>query len=262
MIQPGGGPRGGGCGCGQGGGGCGDAGGLDRVRHLAAETPAPPALDPADDPHLSGFRQLLEREVDRRTALGMIATGLLAGLGLFQSACNPLASAESRERAVLDWQEYFQGNFRLMTDQEKAGTVHRLERLHELRTGQRVDVSATGARPGVLYGYAFNISKCRGYMDCIRGCVKENNQDRRTGIQYIRIHEHKKGQMDFGHAEDNFFHEVPAAGHFYIGTQCFHCQNPPCVDVCPVKATWMEPDGIVVVDYNWCIGCRYCIAAC
>jgi molybdopterin-containing oxidoreductase family iron-sulfur binding subunit len=123
-------------------------------------------------------------------------------------------------------------------------------------------MSATGARPGVLYGYAFNISKCRGYMDCIRGCVKENNQDRRTGIQYIRIHEMKKGQMDFGHAEDDFFHEVPAAGHFYVGTQCFHCQNPPCVDVCPVRATWMEPDGIVVVDYNWCIGCRYCIAAC
>ena len=114
----------------------------------------------------------------------------------------------------------------------------------------------------MLYGYAFNISKCRGYMDCIRGCVKENNQDRRTGIQYIRIHEHKKGQIDFGHAEDDFFHEVPAAGHFYIGTQCFHCQNPPCVDVCPVKATWKEPDGIVVVDYNWCIGCRYCMAAC
>ena len=63
-------------------------------------------------------------------------------------------------------------------------------------------------------------------------------------------------------AQDDFFHEVPAAGHFYIGTQCFHCQNPPCVDVCPVQATWMEPDGIVVVDYNWCIGCRYCIAAC
>src|SRR4030095_16278108 len=248
LVQPGV-ERGGGCECG-GGGACGGAGGLDRVRHLAAETPAPHALDPADDPHLSGFRQLLEREVDRRTALGLIGTGLMAGLGLFQSACNPLASAESRERAVLDWQEYFQGNFRLMTDKEKSDTVHRLERLHELRTGQRVDVSATGARPGVLYGYAFNISKCRGYMDCIRGCVKENNQDRRTGIQYIRIHEHKKGQMDFGHAEDDFFHEVPAAGHFYIGTQCFHCQNPPCVDVCPVKATWMEPDGIVVVDYN------------
>jgi molybdopterin-containing oxidoreductase family iron-sulfur binding subunit len=119
VIKPGVEPRGGGCGC---GGACGGDGGLDRVRHLAAETTAPSALDPAADPHLSGFRQLLEREVDRRTALGMMATGLLAGLGLFQTACNPLASAESRERAALDWQEYFQGNFRVMTDTEKSDT--------------------------------------------------------------------------------------------------------------------------------------------
>jgi Fe-S-cluster-containing dehydrogenase component len=47
-----------------------------------------------------------------------------------------------------------------------------------------------------------------------------------------------------------------------MGTQCFQCANPPCVNVCPVKATWQEPDGIVVVDYDWCIGCRYCMAAC
>jgi Fe-S-cluster-containing dehydrogenase component len=259
-------PGAGGCGCGSGGDGCrsgwGNAeAGLHRVHRLAAETP-PHGIDPDEDPHLSGFRQLLERQMDRRTAIGSIAGGLLAGLGLFQTACNPIGSAEAREKAVLDWQEYFQGNFRLMTDQEKTDTVRRLERSHALRTGQRVDLSAQGPRPGVLYGYAFNISKCRGYMDCIRGCVKENNQDRKTAIQYIRIHEHKKGQIDFGHAEDDFFHQVPAAGHFYIGTQCFQCQNPPCVDVCPVKATWMEPDGIVVVDYNWCIGCRYCIAAC
>jgi molybdopterin-containing oxidoreductase family iron-sulfur binding subunit len=44
--------------------------------------------------------------------------------------------------------------------------------------------------------------------------------------------------------------------------QCQQCENPPCVRSCPTQATWKEPDGIVVVDYNWCIGCRYCMAAC
>ena len=67
---------------------------------------------------------------------------------------------------------------------------------------------------------------------------------------------------DLGHGDATFQHEVPAEGAFYLGTQCFQCANPPCVEVCPVGATWQEPDGITVVDYDWCIGCRYCMAAC
>ena len=55
---------------------------------------------------------------------------------------------------------------------------------------------------------------------------------------------------------------VPEEGKFYMPVQCQQCRNPPCVKVCPVGATWKEKDGIVVVDYNWCIGCRCCMAAC
>ena len=55
---------------------------------------------------------------------------------------------------------------------------------------------------------------------------------------------------------------VPREGHFYVPVACQQCENPPCVKVCPTKATWKEEDGIVVIDYDWCIGCRYCMAAC
>ena len=197
--------------------------------------------------------------MDRRAAVGRVASALAAGLGLYASACTPFGD---REQARMEWEEYFKGNFRLMTDQEKEDTVRRLERLYEKRTGDRIDVSAQGARKGVLYGYAFNISKCKGYMDCVQACIRENNQDRTSGMQYIQIHEMEHGSLSFEGAEHDFYHEVPAAGHFYVGTQCFQCENPPCVDVCPTKATWKEEDGIVVVDYDWCIGCRYCMAAC
>ena len=244
----------------QGGCGCGSDPSLERVIRMSEETTGP-SLDPGADPHLSGFRQLLDRQVDRRTAIGGLAAGLLAGLGMVQTACNGLVSAEAREKAVLDWQAYFQGNFRLMSDKEKTDTVQRLVRLHELKTGKRIAVSATDARPGVLYGYAFNISKCRGYMDCVRGCIPKTT---RTGARTCSTSgsTRRERRDQFRQGDDDYFHEVPAAGHFYIGTQCFQCQNPPCVDVCPVQATWKEPDGIVVVDYNWCIGCRYCMAAC
>ena len=99
-------------------------------------------------------------------------------------------------------------------------------------------------------------------MECVAACVKENNLDRRSNTQYIRIFEMEHGQMSPEVGDGKFFHEVPVEDRFYMGVQCYHCQNAPCVKACPTKATWQEPDGIVVVDYDWCIGCRYCIAAC
>ena len=209
-----------------------------------------------------GYDQTLNKRTSRRNMLKSLTAGLLAGAGMVNSACSLTASEDKKDKKQLEWEEFFKGNYRLMTDTEKKETVERLERLYELNHGKKINVSAQGAEKDVLYGYAFNISKCQGYMDCVNACVEENNQDRASQMQYIRIHEMKNGRINFEDAEDNFFHEVPAEGHFYMGTQCFHCENPPCVDVCPVEATWKEKDGIVVIDYDWCIGCRYCMAAC
>jgi Fe-S-cluster-containing dehydrogenase component len=49
---------------------------------------------------------------------------------------------------------------------------------------------------------------------------------------------------------------------FFVPKLCNQCDNPPCVQVCPVGATFKTPDGVVLVDSNYCIGCRYCIQAC
>jgi len=99
-------------------------------------------------------------------------------------------------------------------------------------------------------------------LECVKGCVQENNQDRTSNMQYIKIFELEPGELTPDQGEPNFMHSVPAEGASYMGTQCFQCANPPCVPVCPVGATWQEKDGVVVIDYDWCIGCRYCMGAC
>jgi len=201
--------------------------------------------------------------VDRRKALGILAGGVAAGVqGV--AACAPLSSApaEEREAKQLAWQEYIKGNYRFMTEDERAETIGRLERLAKLSRDETVAIRSTEARPGVMFGYAFNISKCKGYRACIEACINENNLDRKSATQYIRIFEMEDGVIDLEHGDATYSHEAPAEGHFYLGTQCFQCADPPCVKVCPVGATWQEPDGITVIDYDWCIGCRYCMAAC
>lgn len=59
-----------------------------------------------------------------------------------------------------------------------------------------------------------------------------------------------------------FEQELPGGGSQFIPTPCMQCQNPPCVNVCPVGATFSTPEGVVLIDQERCIGCRICMAAC
>ena len=206
---------------------------------------------------------VLQQPVNRRRALNVLFKGIAATAGA-AAACAPLTGQtdEERERKHLEFLTFFQKHYRRMTDAERAETIARLERLAKLKHNENVTIDTTDAQPNTLFGYAFNVSKCRGYRSCIQACINENNLPRNTDMQYIRIFEMKNGIVDLDEADASFEHEVPAAGHFYLGTQCFQCANPPCVGVCPVGATWQEPDGIVVIDYNWCVGCRMCMSAC
>ena len=217
----------------------------------------------AEPPEGAEGRSLLQKPVDRRGALGMLVGGAILGSQAL-GACAPLSaeSDEEREIKLLAWREYIKGDYRFMTEDERAATIARLERLAQLQRGLDVTIQSTGAQAGVQFGYAFNISKCKGFRRCVEACINENNLDRQAATQYIRIFEMENGVVDLDEADATFQHEVPAEGHFYLGTQCFQCAEPPCVKVCPVGATWQEPDGITVIDYDWCIGCRYCMAAC
>ncbi len=192
----------------------------------------------------------------------------------------------------VSWAEHFQENYRLMTDEEKKEAVERLEKRYSEEFGKKVTVDDAPAIDGVLFGYALNIQKCIGCRRCVKACVQENNQSRgeEQEIEWIRVLRMEKGSFDVegrdnhgypeaygiqvgGNAykpagvvlEGQHYYEpdrVPEQEAFYFPMQCMQCEKPPCVKVCPVRTTYRDPDGIVVIDYNWCIGCRMCIGAC
>jgi molybdopterin-containing oxidoreductase family iron-sulfur binding subunit len=221
-------------------------------------------MDPRKNNDCRKFEEnspLREKQCGRRDFLRGAAKAAALGTAAMISGCGT-GMFGSKEELSLQWNEYFKKNYRLMTREEKEETVRRLERLAKIKRGVDIQMSAEEPIDGVLFGYAFNVTRCEGYMECVAACVKENNLDRKSNTQYIRIFEMEHGQMSPEVGDSKYFHQVPVEDHFYMGVQCFHCNDAPCVKACPVKATWQEPDGIVVVDYDWCIGCRYCIAAC
>jgi Fe-S-cluster-containing dehydrogenase component len=195
-------------------------------------------------------------DVGRRRALKLF--GATLGAGAFAKAIAPIASfAESRS---VD--EFLQQHYKELGPDEKQKLIARLEAETAQKYGARVTIRDFEPRENVQFAYALNLSVCIGCRRCAEACHEENNHDRRTHQSYIRVIEMEQGSFDMERGRVDYDHPVPAEGKFYMPVQCQQCENPPCTKVCPVEATWQEPDGIVVVDYNWCIGCRYCEAAC
>jgi molybdopterin-containing oxidoreductase family iron-sulfur binding subunit len=184
-----------------------------------------------------------------------------AGTAATAAAATALAGCKVDPAIV---EAFLQKHFRELNKEELAKVVARLESGYEKEYGKAVKVKTTAPLEGVKFGYALDISLCIGCRRCVYACVKENNQSRDPQIHWITVLEMEKEHgVDLHHATPYYDPEtVPAPGKFYFPVQCQQCENPPCVKVCPVQATWKEPDGIVVIDYNWCIGCRCCITAC
>jgi molybdopterin-containing oxidoreductase family iron-sulfur binding subunit len=187
---------------------------------------------------------------------GAAATGAWAGLSL---ALSPFTNFT--EHVSLD--EFLQQHYQRLTPEMMHTILKRLEKEIERDYGVKAHIEDSKPLPGVEYAFALNIGKCIGCRRCVYACMKENNTSRNPEIQYIRVLEMDKGTQNVEESEHYYDHqEVPHKDKYYMPVQCHQCKNPPCVKACPVKATWQEPDGIIVVDYNWCIGCRYCMAAC
>ena len=122
-----------------------------------------------------------------------------------------------------------------------------------------------------LYGMGIDVEKCIGCGRCVEACKNENNVPRepfffRTWVERYVILEDGETVVDSPNGGIDGFPVTSADSGmlrtFFVPKLCNHCSNPPCVQVCPVGATFTTQDGVVLVDRDYCIGCRYCIQAC
>ena len=109
---------------------------------------------------------------------------------------------------------------------------------------QRALLKPTGER---RWGMVIDLRRCVGCHACTVSCVAENKLP--PGVVDRPVLEQEIGVY-------------PNVTQRFMPRPCMQCDEPPCVPVCPVNATWKRDDGIVAIDYDQCIGCRYCITAC
>jgi Fe-S-cluster-containing dehydrogenase component len=121
------------------------------------------------------------------------------------------------------------------------------------------------------YGMGIDVAKCIGCARCVAACKVENDVPPEptyfnTWIERYVLRTDGEVEVDSPNGGLDGF-PAPRDEHtilrtFFVPKLCNHCANPPCVQVCPVGATFITRDGVVLVDEQYCIGCRYCIQAC
>ena len=122
------------------------------------------------------------------------------------------------------------------------------------------------------YGMGIEIDKCIGCSRCVDACKAENAVPRepfffRTWMERYVIAKNGEASVESLNvktkgAKEGGQEDGEVLRSFFVPKLCNQCANPPCVQVCPVGATFSTKDGVVLVDANRCIGCRYCIQAC
>lgn len=116
--------------------------------------------------------------------------------------------------------------------------------VHTLNKGKKVAGSPPDETSPYQWAMVIDLDKCKGCGYCVLACQAHN--DIHPDITWNPVIKHGK----IGDRE------------VFLPRPCMHCEHATCVDVCPVKASYQRADGIVMMDYDRCIGCRYCEVAC
>lgn len=117
--------------------------------------------------------------------------------------------------------------------------------------------ATAGSKPKHQWGMAIDLDRCTGCGGCVVACQIENNvapvaperEEQTRGIYWMDLMGNTKGQY-------------PGVTAEMLPMPCMHCEDPPCVKVCPVGATYKTEEGVTAQIFDRCIGCRYCMVAC
>lgn len=172
---------------------------------------------------------------DRRKFLkfGLLAGGAtLAGLGI-QKALRADTIPESGQKV------------KLMTADGKLVEVDSNHMKHHIAEGSLTNAEARIGIEGKKLVMVIDLARCANARKCVEGCQKMHHK--RPPVEWIKV---KKMQ------------DTNDSAPYWMAQPCFHCDNPPCTKVCPVDATFKRQDGVVLIDNDRCIGCRFCMAAC
>ena len=134
----------------------------------------------------------------------------------------------------------------LLTQDGKLVQVDSLEiKAHEKKGEELFETQGRQGIPGRRWVMVTDLSRCRNARRCITAC---------QGAHQLRPEQYHMNTLQM--------QDAPNTAPYNQPKNCQHCDNPPCVAVCPVDATFKRPDGIVLIDNDRCIGCRFCMAAC
>ncbi|RLJ71182.1 tetrathionate reductase beta subunit [Hydrogenivirga caldilitoris] len=135
----------------------------------------------------------------------------------------------------------------MLIQEGEMGTKVELSRREAIKLFSLAPVAAavkTEEGKKIKWAMFIDVDKCYGCMACVVACAAENNVPIESFRTWIERHVFEDGRVVF------------------VPKQCNHCENPPCVKPCPTGATYINEDGLVLVNSEICIGCASCVQAC
>ena len=157
------------------------------------------------------------------------------------------------------------GKFLLLTGAASVAFEHVLAGEPEAAPGYRASEH--------WWGMIVDVDLCIGCGNCIRACKEENGVPKEPFYFRTWVERYQVSSDDLDHPQvdspnggyDGFPARETPGGNvktFFVPKLCNHCADSPCTQVCPVGATFVSEDGVVLVDKEYCLGCRYCVQAC